>query len=918
MQRAVWLVALILTSVGAAPTLSPANVSLNSLPAAISGQAAGACLAAGPSGPQALFATLSGEVVVELRRGETVTLTADLGGLTAAASLRQTISAGAGRATLRSGGEVSAASAPLSQPLSVRGRGAVTVTLAAPEADAVLRLAPLEVDGQPLPWRVTPTRPTIAQPMPKPRPAIAQALVEIDWRLQDGVGTPLEPRSWADATRRTLDRGLQLAAEQRADAAVWRAMLDGCRDYANDDPRWQPLWQRAHGLKRELALRRIAGLGPLAFVKQAPGGMFSHQLTQYYGSSANPGGGVFALDSATGWAPRALADGLPMGSYQHLDVSYDGRSVLFAYCPVDTIPRDREERQDRHFSLYRVDADGHGLRRLTSGEYDDFAPRWLPNGQIVFVSTRRGGFHRCGRGPCQVYTLALLPAEGAEPRVISFHETHEWDPAVLNDGRLAYTRWDYVDRSAVQYQQLWTVRPDGSGVSILYGNHTLNPTGVWEARAVPGSGRLMATAAAHHAMTAGSIVLVDPNRGVDGFEPLTRLTPDVPFPESETRVLNGQGGAWGPNFPPAEPLAADARRWPGSSYRSAWPLSERVFLAAYGYEPLIGEPMANPPNQFGLYLVDAAGNRELLYRDLNLSSLWPMPLAPRAKPPTLPVQTDTKLAEAGEGAFLMQNVHQAWPMLPESGIRALRIVQVLPKTTPHANDPTVGLANASPGKQVLGTVPVEADGSAYFRAPARIPLLFQALDAEGRAVQTMRSLTYLQPGETATCIGCHERRTSAPGITTSLASRRAPSAIAPGPDGSRPLSFARLVQPVLDRQCVSCHTGAEPAGKVRLTAEPEGAYSVSYLALAPRVPFSAWGGPNGNFEPVSPPDSFGARGSAFLKALLTDHHGVKLTADDRERLITWADANALFYGTFNRADQERQRRGELIAGPDLE
>ncbi|HAZ62856.1 MAG TPA: hypothetical protein DCZ72_04495, partial [Armatimonadetes bacterium] len=453
---------------------------------------------------------------------------------------------------------------------------------------------------------------------------------------------------------------------------------------------------------------------------------------------------------------------LPTGAFQHLDVSFDGQQILFAYCETQTIPVNREQHLERVFSLWSVAPDGRGLRRLTSGPFDDFSPRWLPGGGVVFVSTRRGGYHRCGQGPCRVYTLTLLDAPGAEPRTISWHETQEWDPAVLNDGRLAYTRWDYVDRDAVFYQQLWGARPDGSNVAILYGNHTRNPTGLWEARAVPGSTRIMGTAAAHHAMTAGSVVLFDARAGYDGLEPLERLTPDVPFPESESAVDNGAGGAWGPTSPPAGPLPAAAQRWPGSTYKSPYPLSERLFIASFSYDPLIGEPNRNPPNQYGLYLVDAAGRRELLYRDPNLSSLWAMPIAPRPTPPALPSQLQPTLAAADEGTYFMQDVHRAWPPLPaNTPIRALRILQVLPKTTPHANQPYVGLANASPGKQVLGTVPVEADGSAYFRAPARLPLAFQALDAEGRAVQTMRSITYLQPGEQVGCVGCHEQRTEA-------------------------------------------------------------------------------------------------------------------------------------------------------------
>jgi len=395
--------------------------------------------------------------------------------------------------------------------------------------------------------------------------------------------------------------------------------------------------------------------------------------------------------------------------------------------------------------------------------------------------------------------MATANADGSDVRLISFHETHEWDPAVLNDGRVIYTRWDYVDRHAVFYQQLWSVRPDGSDVRAFYGNNTLNPVGVWEARPVPRSNRVMATAAAHHAMTAGSIILLDVARGIDGLEPITRLTPDVLFPESESPVGHWYAPAGVSQRPPVSP---EEKRWPGHCYRTPYPLSEDVFLAAYSFEPLIGEPHANRANMFGIYLVDRFGNKELLYRDLNIGSLWPMPLRARPRPPALP----SMLAETepGEGTFFMQNVYDSWPQLSASTepIHALRIVQVLPKTTPHANTPRVGLANASPGKQVLGTVPVEPDGSAYFRAPAEIGLAFQALDDRGMAVQTMRSLTYLQPGEHASCVGCHEHRTTAPitrGVT--LAGQRPPSAIEPGPDGSKPFSYAILVQPILDKRC---------------------------------------------------------------------------------------------------------------------
>jgi mono/diheme cytochrome c family protein len=198
------------------------------------------------------------------------------------------------------------------------------------------------------------------------------------------------------------------------------------------------------------------------------------------------------------------------------------------------------------------------------------------------------------------------------------------------------------------------------------------------------------------------------------------------------------------------------------------------------------------------------------------------------------------------------------------------------------------------------------------------------LDEQGMAVQVMRSVTYVQAGEVASCVGCHEPRNTAPLCAAPpMALRRPPSKIEPGPDGSKPLSYPILVQPVLDKHCVKCHGAMNPSGGVVLTGAPQGHYTFSYNALAPKVSYSAWGRPGGDFrkvnsEPLSRPDYFGARGSPLLARLLKEPCRSGLTASDMERLVTWMDANALFYGTFDPADQARQQRGERIAGPKLQ
>ena len=766
------------------------------------------------------------------------------------------------------------------------------------------------------------------------RPPVEEALIEWDWRMQDGIGTPRIPDTYSAAVGRTLRRGDELIRKLRGgsvslkqQAGLWEQLRSRFKRLAaapsTSQAAWEDLWRQVHRVRRKIVLSNpLARLGGLMFVKQAPA-VFSHQLTQYYGACARPGGGVFVLQSpGESMRCRELTAGrLHQGSYQHPEVSFDGRRVLFAYCPVKSDPANRHQHLNRFYHLHEISADGSGLRQLTKGPFDDFSPRRLPDGRIIFISTRRGGFHRCGRGPCPVYTLTVANADGSDPRVISFHETHEWDPAVLNDGRVIYTRWDYVDRSAVFYQQLWSVRPDGSNVRIFYGNNTFNPVGIWEARPIPGSRRVMATAAAHHAITAGSIILLDVNKGIDGMDPITRLTGDALFPESEAPVARsptGRSGHWSTGALGKTPVPPEARRWPGHCYRSAYPLSEEFFLAAYSFDALVGEPERNPVNMFGLYLVDRFGNKELLYRDLNIGSLWPAPLRPRRRPEKVPCILDKRPKR--EGTFFVQNVYRSWPPLPKETITHLRIVQVLPKTTPNMDQPPVGAARGAPGKQVLGTVPVESDGSACFRAPSGVALAFQALDSQGRAVQIMRSLTYLQPGETVSCIGCHEYRTMAPPVgRRPLASLRPASGIAPGPDGSNPLSYPILVQPVLDKHCVRCHNPKKPDGKVVLTGQPQGRYTISYNALASRVSYSAWGR-GGNIEwRTTKPGFYGARGSPrVMKTLAKGHYRVKLNDDDLRRLITWMDANALFYGTFDPKGQARQQRGQRIAGPAME
>jgi pimeloyl-ACP methyl ester carboxylesterase len=776
---------------------------------------------------------------------------------------------------------------------------------------------------------------------PDPCSAVAEALVEWDWRMQDGIQTPREPRTYRQALEKIVRQVDALLSERLASSSLspdaaseWKLFRAGALSGEDNNSAWETRWLQAHRLRRQIVLSNpLFKLPPLLFAKHVPSVM-SHQLTQVYGYCARPGGGLFVLtEPGVSMRTRDITPAsLPAGNFMTPELSYDARKILFAYCPVKEAPASwdfNEQTSHLRYHIHELALDSGDIRPLTKGDTDNFSPLYLPSGEVLFLSTRRGGYHRCGRGPCFVYTLARMGPNGQNARSISFHETHEWDPCLLNDGRVVYTRWDYVDRNAVHYEQLWSALPDGGNARIYYGNNTWNPTGIWEPRAIPGSSRIMAIAAPHHGMSAGSVILVDPARGLDGKEPLTRLTPDVRFPESESPLAFGPNptgydfdtpvkqywraplvAAWSEQTAPEE-----EKRWPGHCYKSPWPLSEKFFIVSYSFDQLVGEPGPNMPNMFGLYFADAFGNKELIYRDPAISSLWARPLAKRPPPPDLQsLQTSTP--NPATGTFFLRDVMNGWPYLPaDSQITHLRVIQVLLKTTPNADSPRVGAAFAAPGKQVLGTVPVEADGSAFFEVPARTPVLFQALDAQGRAVQTMRSLVYLQPGERQSCVGCHEHRMKTPAASaTALALRREPSRIKPGPDGSRPFSYARLVQPILNRHCVPCHDGKEAKRPV-LTGEPEGAFSKSYNALVERVSFTAWNRPQNNFEPVTEPLRFGALASPLAKLLDRGHNDVKLSSDELERLNTWMDANALFYGTFDVNEQKRQLAGQAIAGP---
>jgi hypothetical protein len=421
-------------------------------------------------------------------------------------------------------------------------------------------------------------------------------------------------------------------------------------------------------------------------------------------------------------------------------------------------------------------------------------------------------------------------------------------------------------------------------------------------RVIPNSQKFVATAAPHHGQAFGSLILVDPQvPDDDAMGAVKRITPDVGFPESQ-----------------------DGRE----AYGTAWPLSEDYYLCVYDATLACGAP--GIAGNYGIYLVDSWGNKELIYRDPQIGCQSPIPLKPRPKPPAPPALakpfrdapgTGVPPEKPGQGTLTVINTYNGrkpWPA--GTKIKSLRVLQVLPMSVPSGGPPhetgaRVALAGDSvvPVRHVLGTVPVEEDGSAHFTVPANRELFFQALDERGMAVQSMRSATYLQKGEHLVCHGCHEpsHRAPMPVKQNVLAVRRPPSAIQPDVDGSAPFSYPRLVQPVLDRHCVKCHA-EHPKKPINLAREPiQRKWYASYNSLLPFA-FTDYGN---NLRTI--PGQFGARAAKLTQIVEKGHYDVKLSEEEFHRITLWLDCSSMFYGVYEKEGGEAQLLG-LIARPTLE
>jgi len=515
----------------------------------------------------------------------------------------------------------------------------------------------------------------------------------------------------------------------------------------------------------------------------------------------------------------------------------------------------------------------------------------------------------------EVSNLYRCERDGSRILRLTFDQVHDNYPTVTDDGRILYTRWEYNDRSQMFPQPLFQMQPDGTQQTAVYGENSWFPTTIIHARGIPGGGRIFAIATGHHTRQPGKPILIDPSKGRQEADGITLLAP----------------------VRPAKSVTIDAYGQEGGLFAYPYPIDEHSLIATYNPDGWGDRHHQERMTGFGLYWFDADGHRELLVSRQGLACGRAVPLRARVRPAARPARVDYA---AKGGTFYVQDVYAGETMagVPRGTVKTLRVIGLDFRVAGIGSNgnggpgggalistpPSVGNGAWDP-KILVGDAPVYEDGSAFFSADARGPVYFMLLDAKGRMVQTMRSWTTLQPGENASCVGCHEPKNSVP-----LATARPTMALAAGAAPLLPIlgprcgfSFLREVQPVLDRHCVSCHDGKDGKKQPDLTSAPvvdpaaKRVWTRSYLALTHARPDdqkaqARWRGDAGNKEvnwisaasapTLQKPYSAGSNTSCLFAERLDRGHCKTLTEGDKARLALWVDLGVPFCGDYVEAN----------------
>ena len=547
------------------------------------------------------------------------------------------------------------------------------------------------------------------------------------------------------------------------------------------------------------------------------------------------GGRLVRLNLRTGKLTVLLDD--PAGGVRDPNVHYDGRKILFSYRKGST----------KTYHLYEINADGSNLRQLTDGPDNDIEPIYTPGGRIVFCSSRCHRYVPCWR--TQVATLYGCDADGRNIRMLSNNAEQENTPWMLPDGRILYMRWEYVDRNQLLYHHLWTVNPDGSGVMVYFGNQH-DGLAMLDAKPIPATDKVVALFSPAHGLPehAGPVTIVDPSLGPDEM--------------SMARSLG-------------------KRR-----FRDPYPLSEDSFLVA---------------DDEGIHLLSSQGKVETIYRPQESGARWqchePRPLRSRRRESILP---DRVAVEQATGRLVLSDMYEGRNVggIRRGEVKRLLVLEQLPKPANFSGgQEPLTIGGTFTLQRIIGTVPVEEDGSAYMELPAARSLFFVALDENDLSVKRMQSFVTVQPGETTACVGCHEQRTRAPHtrpLNTLIATRRPPSRPQPVLNVPDVLDFPRDVQPILDRHCVECHRPDRRQGGVDLSGNHTPLYSTAYWTMFSHGLVVDGRNKHGN----RPPRTIGTSASPLMKLIDGSHYDA--APSDRERAVVrlWIESGAVYPGTY--------------------
>jgi hypothetical protein len=625
----------------------------------------------------------------------------------------------------------------------------------------------------------------------------------------------------------------------------------------------------------------------------------------------NPGGNLCVLSpvSQDGKVIQLVPE-LTNGIYGRFTLSFDATKIVFCYTE-----------DGGRFRIYEIDIDpitgqrvsGKKLRQLTfDGEiegdtikefegvfcgkgFDDIDPCYLPNGKIMFASTRSQRSVLCF--PATVTTLYVMDADGRNMRCISKGQVNEINPIVLDDGRVAYMRWEYIDKGFGNVQSLWAIRPDGSGSDHIFKNTVIRPGAMLNARSIPGSRKLIAIGAGHHGGLYGPVVLLDTRRHRRTADAMKNLTPEISYPGMGT--MPGNGGV----------------------FKEPYPFSERFFLVSHRpgvvkTEKDVKAKKAKPNESFGIYVLDAWGNRTALYRDPELSCCHPIPLRPQPVPTDIaPVATTDAAKKQKLATMFLLDVYEGLEGIERGRVKYIRVMDALNLSwhdtyragkqgdSAGMQASAVSLGGDVAIKKVHGIAKVHEDGSACFTVPAEENIFFQALDENYMELHRMRTFLNLMPGEQRACVGCHEVRRKAPRLKNAFPEAMAHPVQAlipqPGDNGPRMVHYALDVQPILNKHCLRCHSGESPKGDLVLTGEPTQLWSRSYENLTKKelVSYLHTCGFGSSHVPLEPPLTFGSHRSKMVERIRKDPCKSNISREDFIKIVTWIDANAPFYGT---------------------